>query len=212
MATIEVTEPIFKSIGEALSLAFSMEIRSVSLKSPTDEAIKDLMKQRYGEPPVPISERRINTDGMTELEMRGQCALIRVAVDQIVTQDERFAIHARFGKQLRRSSGVQGLFDLFSSVCVTHHPDAIRSLLWGIYQPGITQAPTESARAFNIRRSKREADFSTRSIEKAYGCSRATLRRDQTMLREKCNQLETSGQNRLEAIFIEGGIVADPNA
>lgn len=193
-------------------MAFSMEVRGISMKSPTDEAIKDLLKQRYGEPPVPLSERRINTDGMTELEMRGQCARIVYAVDIHVSQNERFAIHARFGKQLRRSSGVQGLFDLFSQICVTHNSDAVKSLLWGMYQPGITQAPTENARAFNVRRSKREANFSPRAIEKAYGCARTTLQRDQKMLRERCMELEISGQNKLEFIFIRAGIVADPNA
>lgn len=222
------TDPVFKTVGQALFLGFAMEVTPPSTPSPTDMVIKDLMERRYGEPAVPIGERSLNTGGMKPNELRAQCALIRAAVNDHLASQERDTIWARFGHARRpgvdpltgrarselgwRPIGVRNLRDHYSSLCNTRHQEAILALIWGIYAPGIRQFPGESPRAFTARLNKRKHDFSPRSIEEEYGISKSALSRDQTMLRKLLYAVEMQAQAKMEELFTRTGLIGDPNA
>lgn len=204
------TEPVFKTVGQALYLGYVMEVTPPSTPSPTETLIRDLMKQRYGEAPIPQSERSLNMGGMTPLELRAQCALIRQAVADHLAGQERDTIHARFGHQATRGTGVCGLRDHYGSLCNTQHDEAILALIWAIYVPGIRQFPMESPRAFNARRKKRENEWSVRGIEKKYGFAKSVLHRDQQMLRKLLYGVEMQAQSKIEDIFVRAGLVCPP--
>lgn len=204
-------EPIFKTVGQALYLAYVMEVTPPSTPSPTETLIRDLMKQRYGEAPVPQSERSINMGGMNPQELRAQCALIRASVNDHLAGQERDTICARFGHQVTRATGVRGLSTHYSSLCNTQHSEAVLALIWSIYAPGVRQFPGESPRAFNLRRKKKENDWSVRGLEKAYGVSKSVLHRDQQMLRKLLHGVEMIAQAKLEQLFIETYVIGDPN-
>lgn len=212
MKTTTDIEPVFKTVGQALVTAFGMEYTQMSLRGSTQSLIEDLMEQRYGTAAeIPIAERTVNRGNLTPLELRGQSAMIRAQVRDNLKGVELAAIHARFGHQTTRGNGVMGLAEHFGSLCTTSNRSAIQALLWGIYSPGIRQFPGESATAFNLRRKKREAEWSLRSIEKSYGSSKSTLHRDQQLLRKVCMGTEVRAQGKLEEVFIRIGLVMDPN-
>lgn len=219
-------EPVFKTVGQALYLAFVLEVTPPSTPSPTDMVIKDLMERRYGEPAIPIGERSLNMGGMNPQELRAQCALIRASVNDHLASQERDTIWARFGHARRpgvdpmsgrprselgwRPIGVRNLRDHYSSLCNTQHPEAILALIWGIYAPGIRQFPGESPRAYTARLKKRKNEWSVRGIEEAYGVSKSVLSRDQIMLRKLLQGVEMQAQAKLEELFVETKLIVDP--
>jgi hypothetical protein len=205
----ENTEPVFRTIGQCLFLAYAMEVTPPSTRSPTETLIRDLMKQRYGEAPVPVGERSINMGGMSPMELRAQCALIRAAVNDHTAGQERDTICARFGHQVTRANAVRGLRDQYRSLCNTQVDEAVLALIWAIYAPGVRQFPGEGAQAFNMRRKKRADEWSTRGIEKNYSVGRSVLRRDQDMLRKLLHGVEMQAQAKLEELFIRTGLVGD---
>jgi len=206
------TDPVFKTVGQALYLAYVMEVTPASTPSPTETLIRDLMKQRYGEAPVPQAERSINMGGMNPQELRAQCALIRASVADHLAGQERDTICSRFGHQMTRAVGVRNLRDHYGSLCNTQHQEAVLGLIWAIYAPGIRQFPGENPRAFNLRRKKRENEWSVRGMERVYGIGRSVLRRDQDMLRKLLNAVEMQAQSKLEDLFTRTGLIGDPNA
>jgi len=220
------TDPVFKTVGQALYLAFVMEVTAPSTPSPTETLIKDLMEQRYGLAPIPIAERSINMGGMNPQELRAQCAMIRASVNDHLASQERDTIWARFGHQTRpgpfddrtmrpttiigwRPTGVRNLRDHYGSLCNTQSDDAILALIWAIYVPGIRQFPGESPRAFTARLKKRENEWSLRGIEKEYGTSKSVLHRDQQMLRKLLHGVEMQAQAKLEDLFTRTGLIGD---
>lgn len=220
-------DPVFKTIGQALFTAFSMEVTPPSTPSPTEAIIKDLMERRYGDTQVPQSERSLNMGGMTPNELRAQCALIRASVNDHLASQERDTIWARFGHQTKlgpvdgrtmkptmllgwRPVGVQNLRNHYASLCNTQNHDAILALIWAIYVPGIRQFPGESPRAFTARLKKRKNEWSVRGIEDAYGVSKSVLSRDQQMLRKLLHGVEMQAQSKLEDLFRSTGLIDLP--
>jgi hypothetical protein len=206
------SDPLFSTVGEALVTAFGMEFTSMSVRGSTQSLIEDLMEQRYGKAAdAAPRDPRVNRGDLKPIELRAQSAMIRAQVEGHLKGVERAAIHARFGHQTTRGNGVHELAQHYGSLCTTGNQSAIKALLWGIYAPGVRQRPDEGARAFNLRRSKRESEWSLRAIEKSYGCSKSTLHRDQQLLRKVCGGTETVAQNKMEDVFIRAGLILDPN-
>lgn len=202
-------EPMFKSVGQALSVSFSVVDTDPTVKSSTEAALKSMAEKRYGEAPVLQTERSINKDGLTPGEFRAQCKLIVEMVDTKLLRQERHVIFARFSKKpVKRAEAVRGLRDQFAALCSTHSPEALLALIWGIYVPGVIMMPGESPRDFNARRKKREKEWSVRSIEKEYGGSKSTLHRDQQVLREVCNDLELQAQAKIEGLLLAANLLA----
>lgn len=204
-------EAVFKSIGQALYTAFSMEFTEPSLKGGTQLMIEDMMEQRYGLPPVPKSERNINLSGMSPDEFRAQCRLMRESVKKTLAAQERDTICARFGYQQTRADAIMALREHFESLCSTRSRDALLALIIGIYMPGMRQYHDETPQQFNLRRTRREQRFSLRSLEREYGVSKSALHRDQQLLSKLCNAIELRAQARMEEVFIKSGLLPDPS-
>lgn len=190
-------DPVFTSVGQALAFSFYIEQTQMATKGSTQIVIEDLLK-RSGEwlDRVAPTERKMNVGNMSPLELRGQCAMVRSSVQDHLPAPERDSIHARFAYQIVRAVGVRGLRDHLHAVCVTQNLDAILAMLWAIYKPA-----------------RRKGDeWSLRALEKQYSISKSTLGRDQQMLREKCNTLESMAQARLGELFERTGLVGDPYA
>lgn len=215
------TEPVFKTVGQALFTAFAMEITEPSTPSPTGRFIEDLMEKRYGLPPVPIGERSVDLGEMNPDEMRAQCGLIRKVVEDHIAAQERDTIWARFGHQTRgfrehmrpgwRLIGVHNLRDHYASLCNTQSKEAILELIWAIYAPGVRQFAGESVTSFNQRRERKAHQWSVRGIESRHGVAKSVLHRDQQMLRKLLQGVENIAQTKLERVFISTRLITDPN-
>lgn len=213
MASEAVTETMFRSVGQALSIAFSVAESPASVKGTTDRALKDLSERRYGAAPRIDADRTLNRDGLKDNEFRAQCVLVIRMVDDRLAGHARDTIIARYSKTVvKRAYAVRNLRDHFASLCNTQHRDAILALCWAIYAPSVTAFPNESVQDFNVRRKRRELEWSTRSIEKEYGVGRSVLRRDQGMLRELFREIETRALETLEMAFIAAGLLPMPDS
>lgn len=202
--------PMFKSVGQALSIAFSVMDTEPTVKGTTESALRTMAEKRYGEAPVLQTERSVNKDGLKPNEFRAQCARIVATVDKELFGHERDAIYARFAKTtMKRAEAVRNLRDAFHSLCSTRSKEAVLALVWGLYVPGVIIFPGEDPREFNARRKKREKEWSTRSLEKEYAVGRAILRKDQVMLKELCQGIELQAQSKLEQIFLRAGLISN---
>lgn len=189
-------DPIFRSVGQALWFSYMIEQHEMSQPSPTQTVIKDLLK-RSGEwldAPTP-AERTVNFSGLTPMEVRGTCAMVRGMVKDHLTEPERFAVEARYAYQRARAVAVRGLRDYFEALCKTSSRDALLALTWAAYMP-----------------SKRKGDgWSLDSISREYGTAKSVLHRDQKLIRERAGKLEAMALDRLFPLFTKDGLVQDPS-
>lgn len=205
-------EPMFRSAGQALSVAFSVMASQAPITGSTARALDSMSEQRYGAAAVVDSDRSINRVGLKPNEFHAQCGLIVATVEKRLPDHERDVIYARFGHQLVRAAGVRGLLRHYRSLCTTQNEGAVHALIMGIYARGVVQHPGESPRAFNARRKKRQLEWSVRSIEKEYGVAKSTVHRDQIVLKKLFYGIENQAQSRLEMLFLAAGLIGDPNA
>jgi len=209
MQAVTLSEPMFKSVGQALSIAFAVTETPPAVRGTTDRALRDLKEDRYGLPPITQGERSVNKDGLNEREFRAQCVLIVDTVDTKLAGHERGTVIARFTRTaVKRAHAVRSLRDSYATLCNTQHAEAVLALIWSIYAPGVQPFPNESPAAFNARRKRREKEWSARSIEAQYGVGRNVLNRDKAMLRELLGKIELQAQERLERIFLRDGLLA----
>lgn len=196
---------VFRNVGQALHRAYLMAVTE-GMPAPQMNWLEDFKEQRYGR-----SAKGWST-GLSREEIRQQCVNVRDTVDRKLTETERYSVWARFAYQTLRADGVRGLRDHFASFCSTANPSAVLALLWASYDPQKAGRRKERSRrpAGALGRVEEET-WSTRLIERDFGCSRATLRRDQKVLRKLCGDLEATALGKLETIFIESGLIPDEN-
>jgi hypothetical protein len=209
-AAAMTSDPMFKSVGQALSIAFAVTETPPAVRGTTDRALRDLKEDRYGLPAASQGERSINKEGLNDREFRAQCVLIVDTVDTRLAGHERGTVIARFTRQaVKRAHAVRALRDSYASLCNTQNSDAVLALIWSIYTPGVQPYPNESPATFNARRKRRAHEWSARTIEKEYGVGRNVLNRDLQMLREMLIKIELQAQERLERIFVRDGLLAE---
>ena len=208
-ATVNV-EPIFITIGEALSIGFRRAEERAPIKGSTDSALRHLKEERYGLPATTI-ERRVNKLGLNDQEFRAQCVLVVEAVARRLSGHEAAAITARFTTfPPRRAQAVRELQTAYRALCTTQNTDALLALIWGLYVPAVIPLPNERPEAFNARRKRRELEWSARSLEKQYGIGHNILNRDKALLRKLLTEVELQAQNKLEGYFVRIGLLQPP--
>lgn len=184
-------QAIFRSVGQALHVSFLLEILPPTQRVSTQVLI-DGLKKRCG---VWDEQRHaahsVNFGGMTPLEVRGQCAMVRAAVADHLPDPERFAVHARFGHQITKAEGVRGLASYAAPLCGVQSDLAILAVTWSLFQPG------------------RRTDhyFSLRAIERETGVSHSTLGRTRQRVMSLSQGLERRADDRLWPLFVRTGLV-----
>lgn len=205
-------EPMFKSVGQALSVAFSVAASPAPIVGSTARALESMSEKRYGAAVVLESERTINREGLKPHEFRAQCMRVVDVVGAKLLVHERDVIYCRFGHQLYHATGIRGLQEHYGSLCNTQSEPAVHAIIMGIYVRGKTmQQFGESPRDYNKRRKQRRDDWSVRTIEKEYGVSKSVLHRDQVVLRKLFYGIEEQAQGKLEEIYLRMALIADPN-
>lgn len=86
--------PIFRSTTQALHFAYLIQAYEVSPESIMTKAIRRLMMECgiWREEPSTV-----DFGGLTQLEVRAQCAMIRSAVDNHLSGPEAWSVQARYG-------------------------------------------------------------------------------------------------------------------
>lgn len=182
-------EPIFQSVGQALHVAFLMQILPVTQKVSTQMLI-DALRQASGKMEARIAST-INMGGMSPLEFRGQCAMVTAAAQHHLMAPEFAAVRSRFGHQLTKAQGVMALAEYLQPQSGIDHNWALRALVWSHYHRG----------------SQRSADrWSLRSIEVETGVTRRKLGDALQVVRDTGAALEHRAEVRLEALFSRTGL------
>jgi hypothetical protein len=203
-------EPVFLTIGEALSIGFRKAEEKAPIKGSTDSALRHLKEERYGLP-ASAAARRVNKMGLNDQEFRAQCVMVVETVRRRLNLHECATVTARFTTiAVTRAAAVREIKQAYGSLCSTSNSEALLALIWGIYVPGIVPFPNETPQSYNERRKRREKEWSVRSIGQQCGLSKSTLHRDQIMLRKLLSEVELNAQNKLEVHFVQAGLLRAP--
>ena len=183
-----MSDCIFESIGQALRIAFEMEYVPASVKSSTQIAIELMGRKQQGNEQFD-SASRANLRGWSDLDRRGQYALIRGVVRTRLKPLESLSILAQYGCYQTKGEGILGLTEGLK--WRNDFPVELRfDLLCNFYRAG------------GYARSGRAKPAKTlRTISDAYGVSSSKLYREQMKVREQIRRAELDAYARLCDIF-----------
>lgn len=195
-------EPVFRSVHHALHIAFLMEALPPTQKGSTQIFIEDLLRQNFLLDEVPEEERSFRVKGLSPIEIRGQCALVRAAVQDHLTNPERHVVWARFGQQITRTKaqGVAGLAEYLAPLCDQQSAEVVKALCWALFTPRTTMRD---------RTTGRTKEWSLRDIGRQYGVARSTLGETQKRIRHHSEALEKHALARLHELFLRTSLVPD---
>lgn len=193
-------DPVFVTVTQALHIAFLMEVLPPTQKGSTQIFIEDLLRRYFNLDQLSANERRLNSTGLSPLELRGQCAMVRACVQDHLTQPERVAVWSRYGHQRTKAAGVRGLAAYLSALCPMQNADAQLALTWALYAPKLL--PKDRATG-------RRLDWSVRDISDRYGVPRSTLSDTRRVIQHHAERLERVAEGRLAELFDRTGLVGE---
>ena len=179
---------IFNSVQQALHFSFLMGILPATQKSVMQALIDRLMED------MGIIQQQeqgtINFGGLSALEIRGQCAMIRGAVVHHLPEPELHAVHARYAHQLDKSAGVRGIRDYAAPMLATQSDTPTLAIAWSIFGT-----------------KKQREGLSTHHIAKEAGLSQSTVLRDLSAMKNVVRTLENRAVERLAAVFQKDNLI-----
>lgn len=186
-------DPVFQSVEQALHFSFLMDVLPATTKSTMQ-----VMIQRRAEEMglAPKGERgSINFSGLTALEVRGQCAMVRGAVAHHLPAPEQAAVHARYGHQVAKAEGVRGMRDYCLPRLRVRGDGPTLAVCWKVYGSLL----------------QRES-LSLRRMEEEFGTPKTTISRDVAEVARAGRALEGMAVDRLRPLFEADGLVARADA
>lgn len=183
--------PIFRSVGQALYVSYLMEVLPPTQKVSTQVLIENLREQ------AGKTEQRmasaINIGGISPLDFRGQCAMIRAAAHHRLPTPEHAAVRCQYGWKYTQAAGVMAMSDYLAPQVGIEHEWAFRGVIWRICHRGNQRAKDR---------------FSNRDIERETGVSKDTLDRAAKIARNSMELLRARAEDRLHEKFASDGVVA----
>ena len=188
---------IFRSVHQALHVAFVIDALPVTQKSNTQVLIERLLEDA-GVVQSVREEGNVNFSGLSPMEVRGQCAMVRAAVKHHCSPMEAHALHAWFADQnaAEKILGVHAMRDHArdTGAYTIEAPMARLLISWHVHATG------------------RLRDMCTeRAIAAEHGLSQSTVHRNIVKLRAMTSALRRAGMDRLEALFVRDGLVERPD-
>lgn len=177
-----MNEPIFESVWDALRFSFYMEAMPAGVPSSTWTAIKSMMKNSGK-----VFDRvqsRIHMHGLTPLEVRGQCAMVRACVEDHLTAPEKYALLARHGLDITRLKGVKGLIKHIEHLTV-NQGECLEWIVLLVYSDSI----------------------SIRWIAKKYEVSKSSVSEDGWRVKAATDAIERIACERLDGLFKQTNLI-----
>jgi Trp operon repressor len=131
----------------------------------------------------------IDFSGLNDLEVRGQCAMVRLAVDTHLDRDCKSVVWAMYAHGAKKMVGVRKVRDYCLSALNTKDEMAALAMTWNVYG---TQ--------------EQRKGLSVRDIADEFNLPPATIQRDIRKLREAVVSLEIKALGVLEGIFETSGV------
>jgi hypothetical protein len=189
-----MSEAVFRTVNQALHVAHMMASLPPTSKSNTQAIIEQLMRDA-GVLREVENDGTLNFQGLSPLEVRGQCAMVRGAVVHHCTEAERMAIWAWFAHDETKAQGVRYLRE-WCAPRFTLDGDHLRTLI--TWRASVTDD------------SKAARHCSMRDIAGEHGLAKSTVQRNIAAISKACRGLRERGASRLEAMFIAHGLVDNP--
>lgn len=189
-----MSDAVFRTVGQALHVAYTILSQPPMGRGNTQAVIEQLMRDA-GVLREVERDGTVNLRGLSGLEVRGQCAMIRGAVLHHCTGPEIHAIQGWYAHDASKAEGVRFLREWFAEQFTIQMPEAQMLVTW---------------RA-NVTEDSKAAKFcSVRDIEGQYHIPRSTAQRNVAAISKRCRALRSQGERRLEPMFIAHGLVGDP--
>lgn len=180
---------IFQSAGQALHVAYMMEVLPVRQKS---FAIA-MMEQAQREKGIfePKARSTIDFEGLNDLEARGQCAMVRLTVEEHLNKDLQNVVKAMYAHQVKKAQAVRAVRDLCLHALTIKDDRATLAMTWRQFAD------------FEMRKG-----LSVRKIADEYGLAKSTVFDDAMRIREKVANWEAEAVSHLDEIFVLTGVCA----
>jgi hypothetical protein len=187
-------DAVFRSVSQALHVSFLMASLPVTQKGNTQAALERLMEQAGVRTEV-VRDGTLNFRGLSSMEVRGQCAMVRGAVLHHCTEMERHAIHAWFAHDPSKADGVHALRDYCAGHLTIESPSACTLIVWAVHAQG------------------RARDMCTeRAIAAEHQLSQMTVHRNIVIVQKAAGRLRRAGMDRLSVMFERDGLIASEAA
>lgn len=178
---------IFQSVGQALHVSFLMETLPARQKCFAQVILENAQREMgifdEGTPST------IDFSGLNDLEVRGQCAMVRDAVNTNLDKNAISVIHAMYALQKRKADGVRAVRDLCADVLTTKHDMATLAMAWSFF--GTVE---------------QRKDFSVRKIADGFGLHKSTVHDDVKKIRAIVSEIEAEAFSILDDIFVKSGV------
>ncbi|WP_112069185.1 hypothetical protein [Herbaspirillum rubrisubalbicans] len=145
----------------------------------------------------------IDFSGLTDDEIRAQCAMVVAAVNHHLPRIEAMVVRARFGAtEYEDVNGVR-------RYAFSHERAAAIRELSDWLRPALQNVPAMAVDGLLARQfaNHMKTKVSVRDLAAAFGCSKSTYHRASAVVRSHVRQLEASAHQRLTHHFVEQGIV-----
>jgi hypothetical protein len=178
-------EAVFQSTSQCLAVSFLMESLPVSQESFMQQVIDERMKELgiwEGSAPA---DRTVNFSGLSRLEIRGQCAMVRASVAHHLAGHTAAAVHARYSmKRTMKAQAVRTLLAWCQPALATQDGMAGLAIVWNVF---CTAAQRE--------------DLSVRRIADEFSLAKSSVGRDVQTVRRMTADLELQAVNSLQPMF-----------
>jgi len=190
------TNAVFRSVSQALHVSFLMSTLPVTQRGNTQALVERLMEDAGMRREI-VRDGTLNFAGLSPMEVRGQCAMVRGAVDHHTQPLERAAIHAWFmpTPTKAKNEAVLLLRDHCDATFTIEGSSPRALILWHIHSQG------------------RARDVCTeRAIASEFVLSQSTVHRNIVAVSKVCTLLRRRGMDALEPMFTRDGLIGDDEA
>lgn len=201
-----MSQPIFTNTRQAIGFAYLMATLPAREGGKLGKLLDRMKLEATG-----LLERRelssINFAGLDDMEVRGQCAMIRSAVDHL-PGPERWSIRSRFGEvHIQRAQDR-------SIARASYGVERTQAMLdpSAYLQPAMGELSVSTTLLLVARvcGDCEELRPSFRQIEAETGTSKSTAERWEKKVRARLNSLVNVGVDRLTPAFARDGLVPEP--
>lgn len=184
--------PIFKSTMQAIQVSYLLAALPASEKGNT-QSIIEWMRDKAGKPEPEIAEelRKVNFSGLTRQEVRGQCALVRSAVERMCMAPEIHALRLKFANDATKADAVRYFADYLPDGSFTSR-DLKAHVLWYLFME---------------QKTRDKYGLSLRAFEGQYGMDHVAIQRECVKITRTTNGLRDQGAKRIDAYLIAKGVV-----
>ncbi|KAF1042391.1 MAG: hypothetical protein GAK35_02764 [Herbaspirillum frisingense] len=150
----------------------------------------------------------IDFSGLTDDEVRAQCALIVSAVKSKLPEAEMNVVLARYG-----ATDYEDVDGRRRYAFSRERGDAIRALAdW--MRPMVANVPSMAVDVLLARQFANhvKTKISVRDLAASFGCSKSTFHRASGVVRDHVRQLEALARERLYPYFVEQGVIPPSKA